>query len=130
MAWGALSGLKLAHSTTVALVGAKEEASPPSSPTKQAAMSGELVEPQPPAPTRQSSARGWEPDEACSCGCGSGDGRARRLEGPATHDGPRSGPPCRQSERRTVWPTRQTTREYRVQARASHPWGRARRSGP
>src|SRR5437867_2094017 len=103
---GSPFGIETRDITTVALVGAEEEVSPPASPKKTEATRGELAEPEPPAPTRRWSARGWEPAAACSCGCGSADAPARRLWGRATHDEPSGGHPFRQSETRTAWPAR------------------------
>src|SRR5713101_213867 len=50
---GSPFGMETRRCTTVALVERKEQASPPGSPTKQAATSSELAEPLPPAPRRQ-----------------------------------------------------------------------------
>jgi hypothetical protein len=76
--------IEIYANTTVALLSAEEEVSPPG----RAATSGELAEPLPPVLTPPWSTPGWVPDVGCSCGCGSVDGRARPLWGRATHDEP------------------------------------------
>ena len=81
-------GIETIVHTTVALLSAEEEVSPPGRLNKQAATSGELAEPLPPVLTPLWSTPGWVPDVGCSCGCGSVDVRARPLWGRATHDEP------------------------------------------
>src|SRR6266536_2152635 len=82
-------GFETSLLTTVALLSAEEEVSPPPGRlNKQAATSGELAEPLPPVLTPPWSTPGWVPDVGCSCGCGSVDVRARPLWGRATHDEP------------------------------------------
>src|SRR6266567_7274769 len=123
-------GIETGWYTTVALVEEEEEASPPGSPSKQAATSSELAKSPRPAPARQWSGRGSGQDAGCSCGCADVDVRARRLWERATHDEPSSGPPFPQSETRTALPTRQTTVGSPAQRRADRAWDRGSRRVP
>src|SRR5258708_37171200 len=100
MAWEARPGLKLGVPLQWHFSKGRRKPAHLEAPKKPAATSGELAKPQPFAPTRQWSDRGWEQDAGCSCGCGSADAPARHLWGRATHDEPLSGQigraPCRE----------------------------------
>src|SRR5207245_11252609 len=130
MACGARSGLKPPNPLQWHLLEQRRRQAHPEAPTKQTATSDELVAPQPPAPTPQWSAPGWEPGADGSRGCGYADGRARRLWERATHDGPRSCPPFPQNETRTALPPRQTTRGSLAQTGVSRAWDRSPHSAP
>src|SRR5260221_3202066 len=129
MAREARSGLKQHEALQWHLLEKRRRQAHPEAPTKQTATSDELGAPQPPAPTRQWSAPGWEPGADGSRGCGYADAPARPLAGRArTHDAPSSGHPFPQNETRTAPPPRQTTRGCLAQAGGAPAWGRSRRS--